>query len=275
MRMSALSRTTGVPVATVKYYLREGLLPPGEPTGVNQAEYGDVHVRRLRLIRALVEVGNVRLQDVSAILTAVDDDDLAVHDLLGAVQYALAGAPEREAPAWREVRREVDDYLDRLGWRIRPDAPTRNRLADAISDSGPGRPGADRHAARRPRAARAQARSRRDRLAAGRGCAASRTRRSRRRRRLALRGGIGRAAPARAGGRIVCPLSRERVVRGRVGRRWSYWLACPQLKRSRSRPSTDRCRRCNGFRRQAGARESFCCRRSSGSAATSTTARPH
>jgi len=132
MRMSALSRTTGVPVATVKYYLREGLLPPGEPTGVNQAEYGDVHVRRLRLIRALVEVGNVRLQDVSAILTAVDDDDLAVHDLLGAVQYALAGAPERDAPAWREVRREVDDYLDRLGWRIRPDAPTRNRLADAI-----------------------------------------------------------------------------------------------------------------------------------------------
>ncbi len=132
MRMSALSRTTGVPVATVKYYLREGLLAPGERTGVNQAEYGDGHVRRLRLIRALVEIGNVRLQDVGAILTAVDDDTLAVHDLLGKVQYALAGAPERDVPAWQEVRSEVDDYLDRLGWRIRPDAPTRNRLADAI-----------------------------------------------------------------------------------------------------------------------------------------------
>jgi DNA-binding transcriptional MerR regulator len=133
MRMSALSQATGVPVATVKFYLREGLLPPGERTGVNQAEYSDVHVRRLRLVRALVEVGHVRLSDVGAILTAVDDDHLAVHDLLGAVQYALAGAPERDETGWRDARAEVDDYLDRLGWRIRPDAPTRNRLADAVT----------------------------------------------------------------------------------------------------------------------------------------------
>jgi DNA-binding transcriptional MerR regulator len=132
MRMSALSQATGVPVATVKFYLREGLLPAGERTGVNQAEYGAAHVRRLRLIRALVEVGHVRLQDVGSILTAVDDDHLEVHDLLGAVQYALAGAPEQDEPGWRSVRAEVDDYLDRLGWRIRPDAPTRNRLTDAI-----------------------------------------------------------------------------------------------------------------------------------------------
>jgi DNA-binding transcriptional MerR regulator len=133
MRMSALSQTTGVPVATVKFYLREGLLPPGERTGVNQADYSDAHVRRLRLVRALVEVGHVRLSDVGAILSAVDDDQLAVHDLLGAVQYALAGAAERDETGWRDARAEVDDYLDRLGWRIRPDAPTRNQLADAIT----------------------------------------------------------------------------------------------------------------------------------------------
>lgn len=132
MRMSVLSQTTGLPVATVKFYLREGLLPPGERTGVNQAEYTDVHVRRLRLIRALVEVGKVRLQNVGSILTAVDDDQLAVHDLLGAVQYAIAGAPQRDDPGWLAVRAEVDDYLDLLGWQIRPDAPTRNRLAEAI-----------------------------------------------------------------------------------------------------------------------------------------------
>jgi len=131
--MSALSQSTGVPVATVKFYLREGLLAPGERNGVNQADYTEVHVRRLHLIRALVEVGHVRLQNVGSILTAVDDDHLAVHDLLGAVQYAIAGAPERDDAAWRGVRAEVDDYLDRLGWQIRPDAPTRNRLADAIT----------------------------------------------------------------------------------------------------------------------------------------------
>jgi DNA-binding transcriptional MerR regulator len=29
MRMSDLSRSSGVSVTTIKYYLREGLLPPG------------------------------------------------------------------------------------------------------------------------------------------------------------------------------------------------------------------------------------------------------
>lgn len=30
MRLSELSTTTGVSVASLKYYLREGLLPPGD-----------------------------------------------------------------------------------------------------------------------------------------------------------------------------------------------------------------------------------------------------
>lgn len=29
MRIGELSRRTGVPVPTIKYYVREGLLPPG------------------------------------------------------------------------------------------------------------------------------------------------------------------------------------------------------------------------------------------------------
>ncbi len=132
MRMAELSRASGVPVPTVKYYLREGLLPAGERTGVNQARYDAAHLDRLRLIRALVEVGGVRLQDVRAVLVAVDEPGLGVHDLLGAVQYAVAGSPDRESDVWRSVRAEVDAYLAGLGWTIRPDAPTRNRLADAV-----------------------------------------------------------------------------------------------------------------------------------------------
>ena len=48
MRISDLSRQSGVPVATIKFYLREQLLPPGEPTGRNQAVYLDRHLRRSR-----------------------------------------------------------------------------------------------------------------------------------------------------------------------------------------------------------------------------------
>ena len=53
MRISALAAAAGLPVATVKFYLREGLLHPGVATSATQANYDDSHVRRLRLIRAL------------------------------------------------------------------------------------------------------------------------------------------------------------------------------------------------------------------------------
>ena len=49
MRIAELSRQSGVPVPTIKYYLREGLLPAGELTSPNQASYGETHLRRLRL----------------------------------------------------------------------------------------------------------------------------------------------------------------------------------------------------------------------------------
>ncbi|MDN6137018.1 MAG: MerR family transcriptional regulator [Corynebacterium sp.] len=38
--MAELSRITGVSVSTIKYYVREGLLAPGEAISKNQALYG-------------------------------------------------------------------------------------------------------------------------------------------------------------------------------------------------------------------------------------------
>jgi DNA-binding transcriptional MerR regulator len=60
MLMAELSRSSGVPVATIKYYLREGLLPPGAATSATRAEYDEAHLRRLRLTRALEDPGRRR-----------------------------------------------------------------------------------------------------------------------------------------------------------------------------------------------------------------------
>ena len=57
MRISELSARTGVTVATIKYYLREGLLPEGVRSSPTQATYDESHVERLRVIRALIESG--------------------------------------------------------------------------------------------------------------------------------------------------------------------------------------------------------------------------
>ncbi len=59
MRISELSRQSGVPVATIKFYLREGLLPDGERTSAHPGPVRREHVARLRLIRALLGPGGL------------------------------------------------------------------------------------------------------------------------------------------------------------------------------------------------------------------------
>lgn len=125
MRVSELSRSSGVPVATIKYYLREGLLPRGETTSPNQARYGDAHLRRLRLIRALVEVGGLPIAVVKDVLGAVDDPDTGLHDVLGRTVYAITGTgvddgDEEFADA---AEADVRTMTAHTGWRVSDCAP--------------------------------------------------------------------------------------------------------------------------------------------------------
>lgn len=55
-------------------YLREGLLPPGERIEANQARYSDEHVRRLRLIQALMRLGGLSVAAARDVLGAIDSD---------------------------------------------------------------------------------------------------------------------------------------------------------------------------------------------------------
>ena len=89
MRISELSQRAGMPVATIKYYLREGLLPAGTRTAPRQATYGELHLRRLRLIRTLREVGELEIERVRRVIDAVDATDLSRHDLYGVAAAAL------------------------------------------------------------------------------------------------------------------------------------------------------------------------------------------
>jgi DNA-binding transcriptional MerR regulator len=135
MRMSELSAQSGVPVPTIKYYLREGLLPRGEATSATQASYGEEHVRRLRLIRALVDVGEMSLASVRAILEAVDRPRVGLHHLLGTTQHAVgphAQAPAEEDDDWRAARETVDDLIAGLDWAVTATAPARTLLAQAV-----------------------------------------------------------------------------------------------------------------------------------------------
>ncbi|GAB2465995.1 MerR family transcriptional regulator [Xylanimonas ulmi] len=135
MRISALSERTGVPVATLKYYLREGLVPPGRPTAATQAAYDAGHVERVRLVRALTQTAGLALADVRRVLGVLDNPPADRLALLGAAQEAMLGAeatasgPGGEDP-WPA---RVAAGLAELGWDCDPTLAA--RLAAQLRDA--------------------------------------------------------------------------------------------------------------------------------------------
>jgi DNA-binding transcriptional MerR regulator len=133
MRISELSARSGVALPTIKYYLRENLLHQGEQIAATRAEYDESHLRRLRLIRALLEVGKLPVASIKQIIAAVDDESLPMHEMLGTAHYALGPTVEPEpGEEWQAARAQVDRLVADLGWSVRPEAPTRDELAQTL-----------------------------------------------------------------------------------------------------------------------------------------------
>ncbi|WP_373310986.1 MerR family transcriptional regulator [Streptomyces alanosinicus] len=123
-----------MPVPTIKYYVREGLLPPGELTSRNQASYDETHERRLRLIRALLDVGGMRVAEIADVLAALDDPERPLHKVLGAAADRVGGASaaydDAESAAARGI---VADLVSRRGWRAQASNPAAVELAEALA----------------------------------------------------------------------------------------------------------------------------------------------
>jgi DNA-binding transcriptional MerR regulator len=138
MRLAELSGRSGVATATIKYYLREGLLPAGRRVSATRADYDEGHLRRLRLVRAMIQVGRMPVAKAREVLAALDDDSVDQHTRLGAASWALPHGPE---PAWddkgtRAARATADALLETLEWRFSGDlgaeSPAYGMLVAAI-----------------------------------------------------------------------------------------------------------------------------------------------
>lgn len=115
--MSALVARAGVPAATVRHYLRLGLLPEPRRVSSNRFVYDDRHVEGLRLIRLLRERRHLGLSDIATLLP----------ELLGAGQEH-AFRPEM----WEEA---VEAYLRRPS-RPTPALALVHAAVDAFTRSG-------------------------------------------------------------------------------------------------------------------------------------------
>ncbi|MFI2186153.1 MerR family transcriptional regulator [Streptomyces sioyaensis] len=120
MRLAELSERSGVPTATIKYYLRERLLPAGRRITATRSGYDEEHLRRLRLVRALIQVGRIPVSTAREVLAAVEDDSLDQLARLGVAVEALPHGPEPDerSPSTAVARRTAAELLRRCGRHV-------------------------------------------------------------------------------------------------------------------------------------------------------------
>jgi DNA-binding transcriptional MerR regulator len=138
VRISELSRRSGAPVSTIKFYIREGLLPAGERTSPNQARYADDHLQRIALIRALREVCGLGTEAVGRVLRAMDPLTADAEPTRLALTAMEEPSPMREGAEAAEhdaALAEVTSFLDGVPWtRSGHHAEFADRLAVALCD---------------------------------------------------------------------------------------------------------------------------------------------
>jgi DNA-binding transcriptional MerR regulator len=128
MRISELSSQTGVPVASIKFYLRGKLLHDGVRTSATQAQYDESHVVRLRLIRALLGPGGLSVAAAHRVIQAIEDPPASVHELLGVAAAAVA-----RPSAGSDGQPRVQELMQRWGWDMdQKDHLTYAALEDAL-----------------------------------------------------------------------------------------------------------------------------------------------
>lgn len=123
MRISQLSARAGLPVATVKFYLRAGLLHPGRATSATQALYDETHLSRLRLVRALLEIGHLSLAEIHRVLDAAEEDAPQA-----VVREVLAG----DVPSGTDTSAAARVAHD-VGWTAPHDSPHLAQLAQVLA----------------------------------------------------------------------------------------------------------------------------------------------
>lgn len=130
--MAELAKRSGLSVATIKFYLREGLMPTGRRSSVNQAEYDEAHLERLRMIRALAKVAGLPLASIREVVGVVDGGGSPV-DAMAATQDALAGEVDA-----KRIDTESEGALDRMiaerGWRCEKASPAYGAAAAALAE---------------------------------------------------------------------------------------------------------------------------------------------
>jgi DNA-binding transcriptional MerR regulator len=119
LKISELAEQADVPVATVRHYLREGLLPEPVKTSRNMAYYPPQFVERIRLIKQLQEERFMPLRVIRDLLQRGEAEPERLRAMIELedriLDRALAGERQRVPAAEVEARYELPgEVLERM-----------------------------------------------------------------------------------------------------------------------------------------------------------------
>jgi DNA-binding transcriptional MerR regulator len=103
LKISELAQESGVSTATIKHYLREGLLPEPVRTSRNMAYYPPDFVERIRLIKRLQEQRFMPLRVIKGVIEDDPDRVRALVELEDRIIERAIAAQERGRTSRREV----------------------------------------------------------------------------------------------------------------------------------------------------------------------------
>jgi len=106
MNIGQLARRCGVPIDTIRYYERQGLLPAARRGANGYRQYHDGDVRRLRFVRRAKELG-FSLEEIAGLL--------ALSDARGADMAQVRAAAEEKIALLQQRIDELGRVRDALG----------------------------------------------------------------------------------------------------------------------------------------------------------------
>ena len=93
MKLGELARRVGTTTASVKFYIRAGLLPAGRKLNQTTAAYDEHHVRRLELILGLRGIIGTPLARIGDLIAVIDDPGAGILSVMETAQTIAAEGP--------------------------------------------------------------------------------------------------------------------------------------------------------------------------------------
>lgn len=114
MKLSELAEATATSIPTLKFWMREGLLPAGELRNQTTAVYGSQHVERVALIQTLRAEFDAPIARIRELTSVIDDPESRMLDVMRHCHVFANRLARQEAP--EAHREQVAELQERLGW---------------------------------------------------------------------------------------------------------------------------------------------------------------